>query len=188
MCFHFLLGDFMKIFNLLLCLLTLSLVSCAEIGLKPHKPSLKSTAELSKSEGLYQILFIKGANADITKILNGDLLSCGTTTFSMPRGNTVGTFMREVFEQELNAAKKLSLSNGTPIEVVVKKMNLITTNKESGEWTVEVDYTMNDKTTTVKTVIEFESKVSLITSCSHTANVFEDALADNLVEYFKRTR
>lgn len=165
----------------------MSLVGCAEMGLKPHKPSMKSTLEIAKSSGKFRILTVKGATSEVTNKLNGDLMSCGTTTFSMPRGNTVGTFIREVFEQELIAAEKLS-ATGTPIEVMIKSMNLVTTTKESGEWTIEIDYTVDDKTTPVKTIIEFESKVSMITSCSHTATVFEDALADNLVDFFKRTR
>lgn len=177
----------MTIFKMLLCLLCLSLVGCAEMGLKPHKPTLKSTLEIAKSDGMFQILTVKGATPEVVRTLNHDLMSCGTTTFSMPRGNTVGTFIREVFEQELIAAKKLSVS-GTPIEVMIKSMNLEMVSKENGEWTIEIDYTVNDKTTNVKTSIEFESKVSLLTSCTHTASVFEDALADNLVEFFKRTR
>ena len=177
----------MNIFKMFLCLLCLSLVGCAEMGLKPHKPSLKSTREISKSNGLFQILTIKGETSEIANTLNNDLLSCGTTTFHMPRGNTVGTFIKEIFEQELIAAQKLSVS-GTPIYVMIKSMNLEMASKESGEWTVEIDYTVNDKVTNVKTIIEFESKVSMLTSCSHAATVFEDALADNLVEFFKKTQ
>lgn len=177
----------MNTFKILLCLLCLSLVGCAEMGLKPHKPSIKSTREISRSSGMFQILTIKGETSEIASTLNNDLMSCGSTTFHMPRGNTVGTFIKEVFEQELIAAQKLSVS-GTPIYVMIKSMNLEMSSKESGEWTVEVDYTMNDKTTPVKTVIEFESKVSMLTSCSHAATVFEDALADNLVEFFKKNQ
>lgn len=177
----------MNTFKLLLCLLCLSLVGCAEMGLKPHKPSLKSSMEIAKSSGMYQILTIKGGNPEVSKKLTSELMSCGTTTFSMPRGNTVGTFIREVFEQELIAAKKLS-ETGTPIEVMIKSMDLVSNSKEGGEWTIDVDYTVNDKTTNVKTIIEFEQKVSLLTSCTHAASVFEDALADNLVDFFKRTR
>lgn len=177
----------MNTLKLLLCLLCLSLVGCAEMGLKPHKPAMKSTLEIAKNNGMFQILTIKGATPEITQKLTSDLMSCGTTTFSMPRGNTVGTFIREIFEQELIAAQKLSV-NGTPIEVMIKTMSLVSSSKESGEWTVDVDYTVNDKTTNVKTSVEFESKVSVLTSCTHTASVFEDAMADNLVEFFKRTR
>lgn len=173
--------------NMVFCVFVLSLVGCAEMGLSPHKPNMKSTREISKNSGLYQIISVKGASPEITKILDNDLMSCGTTTFHMPRGNTVGTFIKEVFEQELIAAKKLSVK-GTPIYVVIKSMDLETLSKDSGIWTVEVNYTLNDKETPIKTIIEFESKVSALTSCSHTAIVFEDALADNLVEYFKKIR
>ena len=173
--------------KILLCLLCLSLFGCAEMGLKPHKPAMKSSLEIAKSNGMFQILSIKGNTPEITKTLSGDVISCGSTTSSMPRGNTVGTFVREIYEQELIAAQKFA-TNGTPIEVLIKSMKLVTVSKESGEWTVDVDYTMNDKTTNIKTTIEFESKVSLLTSCSHTATVFEDAIADNFVEFFKRTR
>lgn len=177
----------MNFLNVILSIFILTAVGCAEMGLKPHKPNMKSTLEIAKSAGTFRVLTVKGATPEITTILNGDLMSCGTTTFSMPRGNTVATFVREVFEQELVAAKKLS-DTGAAIEVLIKSINLETTTKESGEWTVEIDYTMDDKTTSVKTIIEFESKVSLLTSCTHTASVFEDALADNFVDFFKRTR
>lgn len=176
----------MNFLKLILSVLILTLVGCAEMGLKPHRPNMKSTSEIAKSSGTFLVLTVKGATPEIANILNGDLMSCGTTTFSMPRGNTVATFVREVFEQELIAANKLS-DSGTAIEVMIKSINLETTTKESGEWTVEIDYRMDDKTTSIKTIIEFESKVSLITSCTHTASVFEDALADNFVEFFKRT-
>lgn len=177
----------MNTFKMLLCLLCLSLVGCAEMGLKPHKPSLKNSLEIAKTQGMFQILTIKGANPDVVKSLGGDLMSCGSTTFSMPRGNTVSTFIREIFEQELISAKKLS-DNGTPIEVMIKSMKLDMTSKENGVWTIEIDYTANEKTTNVKTITEFESKVSMLTSCTHTASVFEDTLADNLVEYFNKIR
>lgn len=177
----------MKILKILLCLTCLSLVGCAEMGLRPHKPSIKSTREIGKNEGMFQIITIKGTTPEVAKILNSDLMSCGSTTFHMPRGNTVGTFIKEVFEQELIAAQKLSVS-GTPINVSIKSMNLETISKESGEWTLDIDYTVNDKVTNVKTIIEFESKVSMLTSCSHTATVFEDALSDSLVELFRKIR
>ncbi|QDK41587.1 hypothetical protein DOM21_09005 [Bacteriovorax stolpii] len=177
----------MNTFKLLVCLLCLSLAGCAEMGLKPHKPSTKNSLEIAKTAGMFQILTIKGATPEITKILNSDLMSCGATTFSMPRGNTVGTFVREIFEQELISAKKLS-DHGTPVEVVIKSMDLSTISKENGVWTIEIAYTANDKTTNVKTITEFESKVSLLTSCTHTASVFEDTMADNLVEFFNKIR
>ena len=177
----------MKMLKVFSCLLILGLTGCAEMGLSPHKPNTKSTREIAKTSGVYQIISVKGATPEVTKILDNDLMSCGTTTFHMPRGNTVGTFIKEVFEQELIAAHRLSIK-GSPIYVVIKSMNLETISKDSGVWTVEVNYTLNDKETNVKTIIEFESKVSMLTSCSHTATVFEDALADNLVEYFKKIR
>lgn len=177
-----------KRFFTLLCLgACLGLVGCAEMGLSPHKPNSKSTREISKTSGLYQIISVRGASSEMTNILDNDLMSCGSTTFHMPRGNTVGTFIKEVFEQELLVAQKLSVK-GTPIYVVIKSLELETISRDSGVWTVEVSYTVNDKETNVKTIVEFESKVSMLTSCTHTATVFEDALADNLVEFFKKIR
>ena len=177
----------MKILKCILIGLTLSFISCAEMGLKPHQPKIKSTIAIAKSQGLYRIISIKGDSASVEKTLNNDLISCGSTTFSMPRGNNVRTFMREVFDQELRTAEKLSTS-GTGISIIVKAMDLKTMNKESGEWSMDIDYIVDDQTYNVKNTIEFDSKVSLITSCTHTASVFEDALADNLVEFFKRHR
>lgn len=175
--------------NLLIVLgiLCLSLAGCAEMGLKPHKPSVKSTREIGKNDGTFQIITIKASNPEVASALNNDLMSCGKTTFHMPRGNTVGTFIKEIYEQELIAAQKLSLS-GSAIHVLIKSMNLETISKESGEWTLDIDYTLNDKTTNVKTIIEFDSKVSMLTSCSHAATVFEDAVADSLVEFFRKVR
>lgn len=175
----------MNILKLILCFLCLSFFGCAEVGLKPHKPNPKSTREISKVDGTYRILTIKGATPEMTKVLNGDLMKCSNTTFSMPRGNTVGTFMREVFEQELDAAKKLSLS-GNAVEVIVKSLELETASSESGMWTVDVDYIQDEKTTNVKSSIEFESKLSLLSSCVNTSHYFEEALADNFVEFFKK--
>lgn len=177
----------MNTLKILSCLILLSLVGCAEMGLKPHKPTLKSTREISKNDGMFQIISVRGNIPEVSKMLNSELMSCGSTTFNMPRGNTVGTFIKEVFEQELNAAQKLSVS-GTPISVVIKSMNLETASKQSGEWTLDIDYTIDEKVTNVKTIIEFESKVSMLTSCSHTATVFEDAIADSFVELFRKIR
>lgn len=177
----------MNLLKLALCVLCLSLVSCAEMGLKPHKPNIKSTLEIGKSNGTYRILSIKASSPALAKVLSGDLISCGSTTFSMPRGNNVESFIKEIFVEELNAAQKLEMS-GSAIEVVIKSMDLKTMKPEAGEWDMDIDYTVNGKTTNVKSIIEFESKVSLLTACSHTASVFEDAIADNFVEFFKRTR
>lgn len=157
------------------------------MGISPHRPTSKSTQEIAKTKGVYQILSVRGATREINNVLNNDLMSCGSTTFRMPRGNTVGTFIKEIFEQELIAAQRLSIK-GKPIYVVIKSMDLETISKDSGVWTVEVDYILDDKETNVKTIVEFESKVSMVTSCMHTATVFEDAMADNLVEYFKKIR
>jgi hypothetical protein len=159
--------------------------SCAEIGIKPHKPLEKSTSEIRKAPGTYRIVTIKGGSSEIDFLLNKDIMKCHNTTFSMPRGHTVSSFIREVFEQELTAADKLSL-NGAPIEVIVKAMNLTSTSLENGEWTMEFEYSANDKKTNIKNTIEFTSKVSMLSSCVHTSMIFEDTIADNLVEFFKR--
>jgi hypothetical protein len=177
----------MNLLKSVLCVLCLSLVSCAEMGLKPHKPNIKSSIEIGKSNGTFRVLSVKANSAAVAKVLSGDLITCGTTTFSMPRGNNVESFIREIFVEELRAAQKLS-SSGSAIEVVIKSMDLKTFKPEAGEWTMDIDYIVDGKTTNVKNAIEFESKVSILTSCSHTASVFEDALADSFVEFFKRTR
>lgn len=177
----------MKILKMVLCVLCVSLVGCAEMGLKPHKANIKSSLEIAKSDGTFRIISIKGSDASIAKILDNDLMNCGATTFSMPRGNTVGTFIREVFEQELDAAKKLSLK-GEGIEVIVKSMKLTTIKPEAGEWAMDIDYVIGDKTINVKNIIEFEAKVSLLTACLQTSTIFEDALADNFVDFFKKNR
>lgn len=177
----------MNILKILVCLLSLSLVGCAELGLKPHRPSLKSSVEISKAEGMFRIMSIKGGSAEVTKMLEGDLMSCGTTTFSMPRGNTVGTFIREIYDQELIGAQKIS-DSGDYIGVVIKSMKLDMESRENGVWKMDIDYTLNEKVTNVKTTIEFSSKVSMLTSCSHTASIFEDAIADSFVDFFKKIR
>ncbi len=177
----------MNILKILVCLLCLNLIGCVELGLKPHKPALKSSLEIAKNEGFFKILSIKGETSEVTKMLEGDLMSCGTTTFSMPRGNTVGTFIREIYEQELIGAQKLS-DKGEYVSVLIKSIKLDMESRENGVWQMDIDYTLNDKTTNVKTVIEFSSKVSMLTSCSHTASVFEDAVADSFVDFFKKIR
>lgn len=177
----------MKLWNVALWTICLGLAGCAEMGLKPHEPKIKSTIAIAKSAGTYKIIAIKGDTSGMDKILNNDLISCGTTTFSMPRGNTVKTYIREIFEQELLIAEKLS-NSGTGIIAVVKGMDLATVKNDSGEWTMDIDYLVDDKTYNVKNTIEFESKVSIVTGCTHTASIFKDALADNLVEFFKRYR
>lgn len=177
----------MNILKILVSLLCLSLVGCAELGLKPHKPTLKTSLEIAKNAGMFKILSIKGETSEVTKILDGDLMSCGTTTFAMPRGNTVGTFIREVYEQELIGAQKLS-DKGEFVSVVIKSIKLDMESRENGVWNMDIDYTLNEKTTNVKTEIQFSSKVSMLTSCSHTASVFEDAIADSLVDFFKKIR
>lgn len=160
-------------------------MSCAEMGLKPHRPSAKSTDEISKALGDYQISNLTGSSEEMLRTLSKDLMSCGSTTFSMPRGHSVGTFIKELFEQELTAAQKLSF-DGKKIDVLIKEISLKTTSKQGGEWVMDIDYKVGDKTINIKNSIEFESKVSLITSCTYTASVFEDALADSFVEFFKR--
>lgn len=175
----------MNLLKLLVCFIGLSLFGCAEVGLKPHKPTLKSTREIAKIEGLYRILTVRGDTPEIDQVLNNSLMRCNATTFSMPRGNTVGSFIREIFEQELDAAKKLSMS-GAAIEVVVKSLALETSDTQSGVWTVEMDYIHNGKTINIKNTVEFESKISMLTSCVNTSNVFEDALADNFVDFLKK--
>lgn len=164
-----------------------SLFSCAEMGLRPHRPTAKSTLEISKATGTFRILSIEGGSSEMRKILDGDIVSCGATTFRIPRGNSVEFFIKEVFSEELRVADKYS-QDGTAIEVVINKMDLTTHKAGSGEWAMDVDYTVNGKTTNITNSIEFESKVSMITSCMNTASVFEEAIADSLVEFFKRTR
>jgi hypothetical protein len=175
----------MKIAKLFMLATILIVSSCAEIGIKPHKPLQKSTEEISKASGSYRIVTIKGGSSEIDFLLNKDIMKCHNTTFSMPRGHTVSSFIREIFEQELTAANKLSL-NGTPIEVTVKAMNLTSTSLENGEWTMDFEYSANDKKTNIKNTIEFTSKVSMLSSCVHTSMIFEDTIADNLVEFFKK--
>lgn len=177
----------MNIFKMLICFLCLNLVGCSQLGLKPHKPALKSSLEITKTPGTFKILAVKGETSEVTKILDGDLMSCGTTTFSMPRGNTVGTFIREIFDEELIAAEKYS-AKGDFINVLIKSIKLDMEARENGVWKLDIDYTVNEKTTNVKTEIEFNSKVSMLTSCSHTASVFEDAIADSFVDFFKKIR
>lgn len=177
----------MKMLKMVLCIVCAGLVGCAEIGLKPHRANIRSTMEIAKSEGTFKINSIKGSDESITKTLNNDLMSCGATTFSMPRGNTVGTFIKEVFEQELDAAKKLSLK-GEGISVIVKSLKLTTIKPEAGEWAMDIDYVIGDKTINVKNIIEFQAKVSLLTACLQTSTTFEDAIADNFVDFFKKNR
>lgn len=178
----------MNIFKVLACLLALSLMGgCAKLGLKPHKPAMKSSLEITKTAGMFKILSVRGETSEVTKILDGDLMSCGTTTFSMPRGNTVGTFIREIYDQELLAAEKYS-ATGEYISVLIKSIKLDMLSKDNGVWKIDIDYTVNDNTTNVKTEIEFSSKVSMLTSCSHTASMFEDAVADSFVDFFKKIR
>ena len=175
----------MNLLKLVLCFIGLGFFGCAEVNIKPHMPTLKSTREISKVDGTYRILTVKGNTSALDKILNNIQMKCSATNFSMPRGNTVGSFIREIFEQELDAAKKLSL-NGTPIEVVVKSIELETTNTASGTWTVEIDYNQNEKTTNIKNIIEFESKFSMLSSCKNASNIFEEALVDNFVDFIKK--
>ena len=177
----------MNFLKLVISVLCLSMIGCAEMGLKPHKPNIKSTIEISKNSGEFRILSIRGDSPEIIKILNGDLISCGTTTFNMPRGNNVESFLREIYVEELEAAKKMSMS-GTAIEIIIKSMNLTTIKAEAGEWAMDIDYVIDGKTINVKNIIEFESKVSILTACTHTASVFEDAIVDNFVLFFKRNR
>ncbi len=183
----------MKMPKILLTLSLFTLASCASsgpklgsgMGMNPHKPALDNTLVINKRDGLFRVGPIKGANAAIVKMLDGDLMNCNSTTFSMPRGHTVASFMREIFENELATAKKLSMS-GEGIQPTIKVLEVNTANIEKGTWRVVIDYTENDKTTNVETLTTFDSKVSLLTSCTNTANVFEEAIADNFVEYFRR--
>lgn len=169
------------------------LVSCASsgpklgsgMGMNPHKPNLDNTLVINKRDGEFRVGTLKASSTEMDKILNGNLMNCNSTTFSMPRSNTVGSFIREVFENELSTAKKYS-TNGNAINVVIKSLTGATSKLNVGTWTVIADYTEDDKTMTVETVTSYESKVSMLTSCSNTANVFEEAVADNFVEYFKR--
>lgn len=181
----------MKLQKILLCLMLVTLSACSGMGsgmgIKAHKPNLNSTLEIAKRDGQFRIVTIKGQNSAMDNVLNKDLMNCNTTTFSMPRGNTVGTFIREIFENELNTAKKLSM-NGNGINVVVKSLLADTSNMDKGTWTINIDYIEDSKTTNVETVTTFESKLSLLSACVNTANIFEEALADNFVEFFKRTR
>lgn len=177
----------MNMFKMLICFLCLNLLGCSQLGLKPHKPSLKSSLEISKTQGTFKILSVKGETSEVTKMLDGDLMSCGTTTFSMPRGNTVGTFIKEIYVEELIGAQKFS-ERGDYINVLIKSIKLDMESRENGVWKLDIDYTLNDKTTNIKTEIEFSSKVSMLTSCTHTASMFEDAIADSFVDFFKKIR
>lgn len=183
----------MKIQKILLCLTLVTLTACSSGGgmgsgmggMKAHKPNLNSTLEIAKRDGLFRIVTIKGDNAAMDKVLNNDLMNCNSTTFSMPRGNTVSSFIREIFENELSTAKKYSL-NGSGINVVVKSLLPDTSKIERGTWTIIIDYIEDGKTTNVETVTTFESKFGLLSACVNTANIFEEAVADNFVEYFRR--
>ena len=175
----------MKISKIIAVATFLILSSCAEIGIRPHKPQQKSTEEIRKAAGTYRIAAIKGGFADIDFLLNKDIMKCHNTTFSMPRGHTVSSYIREIFEEELTAAEKLSL-NGTPIDITVKAMTLTSASMENGEWTMEFEYSLNEKKSNIKNTIEFQSKVSMLSSCMHTSMMFEEAIADNFVEFFKK--
>jgi hypothetical protein len=177
----------MNSLKILLCLLFFGFMGCAQMGLKPHQPEIKSTIEIAKSKGMYRIVTVKGATPAMDQILNNDLMNCNSTTFSMPRGNTVASFIREIDEQELRVADKYS-ANGNGIDVVVKSMIPETSNPAKGTWTLDIDYIENGKTTNVKTINEFESKYGAVASCVNTADIFEKALAGNFVDYFIKTR
>lgn len=173
----------MKFKKILLSLTLVTFTSCA--GLKSHKPKLDSTIEIAKADGMYRIVSIKGESSSMNSILNRDFMNCNSTTFAMPRGNTVVSFIREIFENELTVAKKFSM-DGEDVSVIVKTINLKTEKNDRGTWTIVMDYIENDKTKNIETVTSFESKLSLLSACVNTSNIFEEALADNFVEYFKR--
>jgi hypothetical protein len=157
------------------------------MGLKVHQPEIKNTIDIAKRDGMYKIITIKAANAAMAKVLDGDIMNCNETTFSMPRGNTVGTFIKEIFDQELIVADKYSV-NGSGIVVVVKSMVPETSNPAKGTWTIEMDYIENEKTTSIKTVNIFESKYGLMAGCVNTADIFEKSIAGNLADYFIKSR
>ena len=168
-----------------------TLASCSSggmgsgMGTKPHRPLLDNTLLIAKREGMFRIGTVKGDSSAMDAVLNKDNMNCNSTTFAMPRDNTVQSFIREIYENELTTARKYS-ANGTAINVVVKTLIPNTSNMDKGTWTVVVDYTEDDKTKSVETITTFESKMSLLTACVNTANMFEEAVADNFVEYFKR--
>lgn len=177
--------------KIIIGLLLITLNACSSggmgsgMGVKSHKPLLDNTLLIAKREGMYRIVSIKGDNSAMDVVLNKDNMNCNSTTFAMPRGNTVQSFMREIYENELASARKLSI-DGTGINVIVKSLLPNTSNIDRGTWTVVVDYVENDKTTNVETVTTFESKFSLLSACVNTANMFEESIVDNFVEYFKR--
>lgn len=175
----------MKLSNLLLCLSVLAFFGCSQM--KVHHPAIKDTIDIAKRDGKYKIITIKAANSAMVKILDGDTMHCNDTTFSMPRGNTVGTYIKEIYDQELLVADKYSV-NGEGIIVVVKSMVPESSNPKIGTWTIEMDYIENDVTTTIKTINEFESNYGLMANCVNTADIFEKALAGNLVDYFIKKR
>ncbi len=173
----------MKITKILITLTITMLASCA--GLKSHQPKLDSTLVINKVDGVYRISTIKGDSTVINALLDKDFMNCNSTTFTLPRGNTVQSYIREIFVNELTTAKKFS-DNGSGINVVVKTLLPDTSNMDKGTWTINIDYIENDKIMNVESVTTFESKMSLLSACVNTSNMFEEALADNFVEYFKR--
>ncbi|MBC7712107.1 MAG: hypothetical protein H7177_02140 [Rhizobacter sp.] len=183
----------MKLKTILLSTMLITLASCATggpklgtgMGFGTHKPPLDNTLVINKRDGLFRIGSVKAENTAMDKVLNGNLMPCNSTTFSMPRSNTVGSFMREVFENEISTAKKYSV-NGTSINVNVKSIVGDQSKLNSGSWKIIIDYTEDDKTMTVETTTTYESKASMFSGCTNTADVFEEALADNLVSYFKK--
>lgn len=176
----------MKLSPIFLLLAAFSLSACSVAAIQKHQPHFRNTRELSKVKGTFRVAEVKATETKVDERLKSTALSCRLTTFNMPSGLTVASYVKEALSDELDAAEKIHPANGTPITVVVKGMESDTSSLNKGNWTLDFDYLVAGKTHNVKTVTEFESAYNAGTACRNTADALTVALTENFAGLYKK--
>lgn len=163
----------------------LILSSCSVATIKSHNPHYKSSREIAKIKGMYKIENVSGGNKDLETLLERKDLQCRGTTFDMPPKMSVRTYIADALTNELDAAGKLDNTTGRAIRSSYNRIEPDTSNFDNGFWYIEAMYEIGGNKYNVKTITEFSSAFNASVACVTTANMFEDAIAQNFLEFFK---
>ena len=169
-----------------LALLAALLSSCSVMAVKRHEPNFRSTREVTKIKGPFHVEAVAGANEEMNKRLAATALTCRLAAVNMPANNTVSAYLKQAFNDELDAAGKLA-EKGTPIVVTVKKLES-NTGIGKGDWTLDLDYSVKGKVYNVKTTTEFEGAYAGDTACRNTGAALTDAVGENFVKFTQQLK
>lgn len=164
---------------------SLILSGCSVMAVRAHQPGFKNTRELAAVRGIYRVGEISGSVASVDRLLSEKAMPCRLTTFNMPADKSVGQYIQQALTDELDAAKKLS-DKGTPITIVVNKLDSDTAGLDKGSWTLDFTYQVGSRAYNVRTTTQYESAFVATTACRNTGDALTDALSANFMALYHK--